>query len=67
MTKLPVVNGRECIEALQRVGFVINRQKGSHVTMIRDNPNHRKELRRDTLQQIIKDAGLTEFVVLLNE
>lgn len=74
MTKLPVVSGRECIRALQRSGFVIDRQKGSHVTLIRDNPyaratvpDHKKALKPGTLRQIIKDAGLTisEFVALL--
>ncbi len=38
MTKLPVVKGRECINALQRGGFVIDRQKGSHIIPIRDAP-----------------------------
>ncbi|MBC7871446.1 MAG: type II toxin-antitoxin system HicA family toxin [Chitinophagaceae bacterium] len=74
MTKLPVVNGRQCIRALQKGGFVIERQKGSHVTLIRDEPyarvtvpNHKKALRPGTLRQIIRDAGLTvqEFVELL--
>lgn len=74
MTKLPVVKGRECIRALQRGGFVIDRQKGSHVTLIRDNPfaratvpDHNKPLKPGTLRTIIRDAGLTvdEFVALL--
>ncbi|MEZ4669767.1 MAG: type II toxin-antitoxin system HicA family toxin [Anaerolineae bacterium] len=74
MTKLPVVNGRECISALQRGGFVIDRQKGSHITLIRDNPfaratvpNHNKALKPGTLRSIIRQAGLTvdEFVALL--
>ena len=37
MTKLPVVKAADCIRALQRAGFVIDRQKGSHVTLIRDS------------------------------
>jgi len=74
MTKQPVVNGPECIRALQRAGFVINRQKGDHVIMKRPNspirvtvPNHRKDLKPGTLHQIILDAGLTvdEFIDLL--
>jgi predicted RNA binding protein YcfA (HicA-like mRNA interferase family) len=74
MTKLPVVNGRECVSALQRGGFVIDRQKGSHITLIRDNPfarttvpNHNKALKPGTLRSIIRQAGLTvdEFVELL--
>jgi predicted RNA binding protein YcfA (HicA-like mRNA interferase family) len=74
MTKLPVVKGRECIRALQRGGFIIDRQKGSHVTLIRDHPfarttvpNHNKPLKPGTLRTIIREAGLTidEFVELL--
>lgn len=74
MTELPVVNGRACIRALERAGFTIKRQKGSHVIMKRGNPpkrvivpNHRKDLKPGTLSQIIKDAGLTvdEFIELL--
>jgi predicted RNA binding protein YcfA (HicA-like mRNA interferase family) len=74
MTELPVVNGRECIRALERAGFTVKRQKGSHVIMKRGNPparvivpSHRKSLKPGTLHQIIKDAGLTvnEFIELL--
>jgi predicted RNA binding protein YcfA (HicA-like mRNA interferase family) len=60
MTRLPVVGGRECIRALQRAGFEIDRQKGSHVTLIRDTPfahvtvpNHANDLKAGTLRQII--------------
>ena len=74
MTRLPVVRGRECITALQRGGFVIDRQKGSHITLIRDDPfaratvpNHNQPLKPGTLRSIIRQAGLTveEFVKLL--
>jgi predicted RNA binding protein YcfA (HicA-like mRNA interferase family) len=50
--KLPVVSARECIRALQKIGFEVNRQRGSHITLIRGDPpgrvtipNH-KELKR---------------------
>ena len=74
MTKLPVINGPECIRALQKAGFVIKRQSGDHVIMKRPNPparvsvpNHRKDLKPGTLHQIIKDTGLTidEFIEFL--
>ena len=74
MTPLPTVTGRACIKALQRAGFTIDRQKGSHVTLIRDEPrarvtvpNHRKDLKRGTLRAIIRQAGLSvdEFIALL--
>lgn len=70
---LPVISSRECIAALEKVGFYITRQRGSHIMLRRDDPpsktvvpNHR-ELRKGTLRSIIRDAGLTveEFVDLL--
>jgi predicted RNA binding protein YcfA (HicA-like mRNA interferase family) len=73
MSKLPVVSGAECVKALGKIGFVVYRQRGSHVTLIRKTPptqttipNH-KELDRGTLRAIIRQTGLTvdEFVALL--
>ena len=74
MSRLPVVSGAECIKALTKAGFVVYRQRGSHVTLIRKDPpsqttipNH-KELDRGTLRAIIRQAGLTveEFMDLLS-
>jgi predicted RNA binding protein YcfA (HicA-like mRNA interferase family) len=74
MYKLQVVSGRDCIRVLQRAGFVIDRQKGNHRTLIRDNPfvritvpDSRKVLKYTTPRWIIMEAGLTisEFVALL--
>ncbi len=68
---LPVVSARECIAALQKAGFSISSQKGSHVKMRKGSivvivPNH-KLLKPGTLRAIIRQAGLTvdEFVALL--
>lgn len=74
MSKLPVVSGWECVKALQKVGFEVRRQKGSHIIMNRSDPyamvsipNH-KTLKPGTLRKIIQDAGLTidEFKALLD-
>jgi predicted RNA binding protein YcfA (HicA-like mRNA interferase family) len=39
--KLPVVSGRQVVKALQRIGYRVVRQRGSHIRL-RDetNPNH---------------------------
>jgi predicted RNA binding protein YcfA (HicA-like mRNA interferase family) len=29
MSKLPVISGAECVKALKKIGFVVNRQRGS--------------------------------------
>jgi predicted RNA binding protein YcfA (HicA-like mRNA interferase family) len=73
MTKLPIVSSRVCIKALERIGFKVIRQRGSHIMMVRDEtdtqvvvPNH-KEIAIGTLRRIIRDIGLTveEFKELL--
>ena len=73
MSKLPVISGADCVKALGKIGFVVYRQRGSHITMVRTSPssqttipNH-KELDRGTLRAIIRQAGLSvdEFVKLL--
>jgi predicted RNA binding protein YcfA (HicA-like mRNA interferase family) len=65
VSKLPVVSGAECVRALGKVGLTVNRQRGSHTTMVRKTPpsqktipNH-KELDRGTLRAIIRQAGIT--------
>ena len=71
--KLPVISGLECVKALQKAGFYTIRQKGSHISLRRNDPFARvtvpdhKELDRGTLRAIIRQAGLTvdEFVDLL--
>ena len=73
MAKLPVLSGRECIAALKKAEFYVIRQRGSHVTLRRNNPparvtvpNH-KELKRGMLRALIQQAGMTvdEFLELL--
>lgn len=65
MTKLPVVSGRKLIRALERVGFSVDRQRGSHVILFRADPptvvcvpDHR-ELDRGTLRAILRQVGLS--------
>ncbi len=68
MPKLPRIGSRECLSALQRMGFSVVRQKGSHIVLRRGSsgcvvPNH-KEIRTGTLSGILKQAGVTpeEFI-----
>jgi len=35
MPKLPQVSGKETIKALQKIGFTVAGQKGSHVKLVR--------------------------------
>lgn len=38
MNRLPVISGRDLVRALSRTGFVLDRQKGSHMILYRDGP-----------------------------
>ncbi|MCP5102473.1 MAG: type II toxin-antitoxin system HicA family toxin [bacterium] len=73
MGKLPVISGRECVKALNKIGFYFKRQSGSHIVLRRDDPfgqlivaDH-KTLDRGTLRAVIRQAGLSvnEFIELL--
>ena len=66
MTKLPSdLSGHDLIKALEKLGFVVQRQRGSHIVLRRQTPfarvtvpNH-KTLRLGTLRTILHEAGLT--------
>ena len=65
MTKLPRgLSGKEVVKALQRAGFSVKRQKGSHIVLRRDNPfaqvvvpDH-KSIDTGTLASILDSANL---------
>ena len=75
MTKrLPSVRPQEVVRALERAGWQVARQKGSHLSLKKEGvaflvtvPLHRRELPRGTLRAIVEDAGLSveEFLELL--
>jgi predicted RNA binding protein YcfA (HicA-like mRNA interferase family) len=67
MSRLPDVSGAELIKALQKAGFIVLRQKGSHVSLEKTDatghwrtvvPMHR-EIARGTLHDILNQSGLT--------
>ena len=73
MSRLPTLKPKEVVAALQRAGFGSPRQKGSHYILVHSDgrrtsvPVHGKDLKRGTMFEIIKQAGLTqeEFAALL--
>lgn len=73
MSKLPRISGKECIKALEKIGFYQKRRESSHIIMRRDEPftqvvvpDH-DELAAGTLLAIIRDSSLSvdEFIDLL--
>ena len=72
--RLPALRPQQVVRALERAGWQVHRQRGSHVSMHKEGvpflvtvPLHRRDMPRGTLRDIIKDAGLTveEFLELL--
>lgn len=67
MTKVPSLHFEKVIHALRRDGWVVVRQKGSHIRLQKETPEgtlkitipaHRP-IKRSTLSHIIKQAQLT--------
>jgi predicted RNA binding protein YcfA (HicA-like mRNA interferase family) len=62
----PVVKASVCLKALERAGFYIDHQTGSHARMINSQnpklrvtiPIHNKDLPYGTLRRILRQAGL---------
>jgi predicted RNA binding protein YcfA (HicA-like mRNA interferase family) len=74
LSRLPIVSGREAVKAFERIGYVVDRQRGSHMQLRQPSPPHRRltipdhrELGRGLVRAPIRDAGLTveEFLALL--
>lgn len=66
MTRLPTASARDVIKALQKIGYEVDHQTGSHIILRHITPPHRritvpnhKELAKGTLRGIIRQAGLT--------
>lgn len=73
MTKLPLVSGKRCVKVLEKFGFVVYRQRGSHVTLVREHPPNQttvpmhRELDRGTLRAILRqtEVSLDDFIAKL--
>lgn len=66
MSKLPSLKPRDVIAALKRVGFVEHHQKGGHLHLWNEGlrrivtiPVHPGDIKRGTLNAIVRQSGLT--------
>ena len=75
MTKLRSCSGKTLVKIFESIGFVRERQKGSHIIMHKPGvrrplviPDH-KELSINSLYSNLKTAGLTreQYLLLLEE
>jgi len=65
MPPVPLLRPREVVQAFERLGWSVARQRGSHIVMTRPGhiatlsiPDH-PEVARGTLRTLIAKAGLT--------
>ena len=73
MPELPVISGADAVRAFVRAGWRVDRQRGSHVILLKSGmnvslsiPQHR-EIAPGTLRSLIRSAAMTveDFVTLL--
>ena len=65
--KLPILSANEIIKALEKDGFRVLRQKGSHVSLYKKSDDKiylvivpdKKEVKRGTLLGILKQTGMS--------
>ena len=75
MTKVPSLNYDKVVRALRRDGWVVVRQRGSHIRLHKPLPSEtlklvipaHRPIKRSTLSHILKQAQLSteEFLALL--
>jgi predicted RNA binding protein YcfA (HicA-like mRNA interferase family) len=63
--KLPALGPKKVISKLQKAGFYLDHQTGSHVALMHKDgrritvPKYNKDLKKGTLKNILRQAGLT--------
>ena len=70
MPKLPVISGKDFVKVLEKLGFRVERQNGSHIVLRRANdaltvsvPNH-AELSMGVLNTLMKSVGMSRGELL---
>lgn len=65
MSRLPALRGREVVAVFGRLGWMVARQRGSHIVLVKAGhhatlsvPDH-SLVARGTLRTLIRRAGLT--------
>ena len=75
MPRVRSLRPREMIRALERAGFQVSRQRGSHAILLREGmprpisvPVHPGHLKRGLQERIMRQAGLTadDLIALLD-
>ncbi|MEK9160341.1 MAG: type II toxin-antitoxin system HicA family toxin [Patescibacteria group bacterium] len=66
MPKLPILKAKELVKVLKKLGFIEQRQKGSHLVLVNEDRNrqivvpiHNKALKKGTLAGILRQAEIS--------
>ncbi|SUS07009.1 YcfA family protein [Candidatus Defluviicoccus seviourii] len=66
MSALPVLSGRQLVKALGRLGYAVDRQRGSHIILRQGRAPFRRlvvpdhaEIAKGTLRAVLREAGIT--------
>ncbi len=66
MSGLPVLSGRQLAKVLGKTGYMVDRQRGSHIILRHTKSPHRRlvvpdhdEIAEGTLRALLRNAGLT--------
>lgn len=73
--KIPSISGKDMVKLLDKQGFQVVRQKGSHVSLFKKNNNNepllvvvpmKKEIKKGTLLSILRQARISreDFIKL---
>ncbi len=75
MSKLPIISGEKAVKCFEKLGYVIVRQKGSHIHMWHESDKRKKPLTipehtvlgKGLLRKLVRDAEISveEFCELL--
>ncbi|MEK7079369.1 MAG: type II toxin-antitoxin system HicA family toxin [Patescibacteria group bacterium] len=67
MPKLPVLKPKQVLKRFEKLGFVIDRQSGSHLILYHPKtkkraviPLHLTDLKKGTLSAIIRESGVNK-------
>ena len=75
MPALPTLSGRDVVRIFEKEGWLIARQRGSHIILVKEGhmvtlsvPDHR-EIAKGTLRSLIRSGGLTieQFIALVRK
>jgi predicted RNA binding protein YcfA (HicA-like mRNA interferase family) len=66
VSALPVLSGRQLVKVFGRLGYAVDRQRGSHIILRHSKPPYQRlvvpdhaEIAKGTLRALLREAGLT--------